>query len=168
MLGLLNWLSRLQELFLKSRISCVSRMSEAQTLRTGGNIWFCYLIISSISKHCGRKVNYLPFADGERHRWSETHIVQCDYSYTCVVLRIWLIGYRIARDVKKVVPTIVPADSHSKPLQNLYHRSSWMILHNFEPKKSTNGPVFVSVALVKAVQWDFSMRTEISMKFPFG
>ena len=50
---------------------------------------------------------------------------------------------------KKIVPTIVPADSHSKPLQKLFHGSSWMILHNFEPKKSTNGSVFVSVALFK-------------------
>jgi hypothetical protein len=45
-----------------------------------------------------------------------------------------------------------PADDHSKSLQKLYHRASWMILHNFEPKKSANGPLFTSVALVKDVQ----------------
>ena len=62
------------------------------------------------------------------------------------------IGSRLYETSKRIVPTIVPADSHSKPLQKLCHHSSWMILHNFEPKKSTNGSVFVSVALVKAVQ----------------
>ena len=50
---------------------------------------------------------------------------------------------------KKIVPTKVPADSHSKPLQKLLHHSSWMILHNFEPKNSKNGSVFVSVSLFK-------------------
>ena len=59
------------------------------------------------------------------------------------------------RHQKKIVPTIVPADSHSKPLQKLCHLSSWMMLHNFEPKKSTNGSVFVSVALVKVTPRHF-------------
>ena len=50
---------------------------------------------------------------------------------------------------KNKVPAKVPGDSCRKPLQKLLHRSSWMILHNFEPKKSKNGSVFVSVALFK-------------------
>jgi hypothetical protein len=49
----------------------------------------------------------------------------------------------------KKVPTKVPADSHSKLLQKLCNCSSLMIPRDFEPKKSTNGAVFVPVGLFK-------------------